>query len=103
MNICNHVFIHEDSIIYEHGAFREEIAIDQIIEIAVVTTDEGPIVDDVFVVLKSAQNEIRIPQEAENFDAMFDVFKNLEGFNYEAFIEAMSSTENAKFVCWQKT
>ncbi len=102
MNICNHVFIHEDSIIYEHGMMRDEIALDQIIEIAVVTTDEGPFVDDVFVVLKGAQNEITIPQEAENFEALFDVFKKFEGFNYEAFIEAMSSTENAKFVCWTK-
>ena len=102
MNLCNHITLHPDSIIYEHGMFREEIAPDQIIEIAVVTTDEGPFVDDVFLVLSGDDKEIKIPQEAENFEALFDVFKKFEGFNYEAFIEAMSSTENAKFVCWKR-
>ncbi len=102
MNLCNHITLHPDSIIYEHGMMRDEIALDQIIEIAVVTTNEGPFVNDVFVVLKGAQNEIKIPQEAENFEALFDVFKKFEGFNYEAFIEAMSSTENDKFVCWKR-
>jgi len=102
MNLCNHVTLHPNAIIYEHGMMRDEIAIDQIIEIAVVTTDEGPFADDVFVVLKSDQSEMKIPQEAENFDSLFDVFKKFEGFNYEAFIEAMSSTENERFVCWQK-
>lgn len=102
MNLCNHITLHDTSIIYEHGMMRDEIALDQISEIAVVTTDEGPFVDDVFVVLKGAQNEITIPQEAENFEALFDVFKKFEGFNYEEFIEAMSSTENAECVCWQK-
>lgn len=101
MNLCNHITLHPDSIIYEHGMFREEIAIDQIAEIAVITTDEGPFVDDVFLVLSGDDKEIKIPQDAENFEAMFDVFKKFEGFNYEAFIEAMSSTENAKFVCWK--
>jgi len=102
MNLCNHITLHDTSILYEHGMMRDEIAIDQIIEIAVVTTDEGPFADDVFVVLKSDQSEMKIPQEAENFDSLFDVFKKFEGFNYEAFIEAMSSTENERFVCWQK-
>lgn len=102
MNICNHIFIHPSLIIYEHGMMRDEIAHEQINEIAVITTDEGPFVDDVFLVLSGGDKEIKIPQEAENFEALFDVFKKFEGFNFEAFIEAMSSTENAKFVCWRR-
>lgn len=102
MNLCNHITLHPDSIIYEHGMMRDEIAHEQINEIAVVTTDEGPFVDDVFLVLSGGDKEIKIPQEAENFEALFDVFKKFEGFNFEAFIEAMSSTENAKFVCWRR-
>jgi len=102
MNLCNHITIHDTSIIYEHGLWREEIAFDEITQIDLVTTSEGPFSEDVFAVLRGKDKEIAIPQNAENFDSLFDVFKKFEGVNYEAFINAMSSTENAKFVCWEK-
>ena len=102
MNLCNHITLHPNAIIYEHGAFREEIALDEITQIDLVTTSEGPFSEDVFAVLRGKDKEITIPQNTENFESLFDVFKKFEGFNYEAFIEAMSSTENERFVCWQK-
>ncbi len=45
---------------------------------------------------KGEQNEVTIPHEIEDFEPLFDEFKKFEGFNYETFIEAMSSTEHAK-------
>ena len=102
MNICNHVTLHPNSLIYEHGMFREEIAFGEITQIDLVTTSDGPFFEDVFAVLRGQDKEITIPQNAENFELLFEVFKAFEGFSYEAFIEAMSSVENATFVCWKK-
>jgi len=81
---------------------REAIGWEEVIEIAIVTTDEGPFAPDVWVLFIGESGGCSIPQGANGFDMLFDVFKKFPGFNYKAFIKAMSSTENAKFVCWRK-
>jgi hypothetical protein len=73
-----------------------------VIQIVVVTTDQGPFVQDVFLEFRGHGQSCVIPTDAEGFEGLFEVFKRFEGFKYETFIEAMSSTDYAEFVCWQK-
>jgi hypothetical protein len=64
----------------------ESILWDELQEVNIVTTDEGPAVDDVFWVLSGNGKGCAVPS----------------GFNNAAVIQAMGSTQNAKFVCWKR-
>lgn len=75
---------------------------DEILEILVETNDQGPFADDVFFVLVTRDVEIKIPHSDSNAEELFMRLQNFEGFDDEVFIEAISSAENKRFVCWKK-
>ncbi|GHU06754.1 hypothetical protein FACS1894158_14110 [Betaproteobacteria bacterium] len=81
---------------------QETIQWSELKEVAVITTDEGPFVDDVFWVLSGADTGCLVPGEADGAKELLARLQKLPGFNNEAAILAMGSTENAKFVCWSK-
>ena len=43
-----------------------------------------------------------IPQGAAGEEGLLDRLQKLEGFDNNAVIEAMSATENERFVCWRR-
>jgi hypothetical protein len=43
-----------------------------------------------------------ITQEAEGADKLLEALQKLPGFDNDAVIKAMSSTSNAKIVCWKR-
>jgi hypothetical protein len=43
-----------------------------------------------------------IPQSAPESTPLLERLQRLPGFDNEAFIRAMSSTEDATFVCWRR-
>ncbi|CAN5383365.1 hypothetical protein BH11PLA2_BH11PLA2_07880 [soil metagenome] len=69
---------------------------------AVETTSLGPFVEDVFFFLESAACRYLFPQSSQNHDAVLEHDYELPGFDSNAFCDSMSSTENARFVCWQR-
>jgi hypothetical protein len=71
-------------------------------EVAIVTTDEGPLVDDMFFVLFGSSRECRVSKRADGAMELLGRLQELPGFRNETALQAMGSTENARFLCWSK-
>ena len=80
----------------------EEIMWDDLNEVCIVTTDQGPALDDVFYVLTGNGKGCAVPSEAVGVKELLPRLQSLPNFNNQVAIQAMSSTTNAKFVCWQR-
>jgi hypothetical protein len=80
----------------------ETVGWDDLKEVAIVTTDEGPFATDVMWLLVGEESGCVVPQGATGEDELLGRLQSLPGFNNEAVIEAMGSTSNRKFVCWEK-
>ena len=81
----------------------EEVAWKDLVEVQIVTTDEGPYVDDVFYLLVGAnETGCVVPQEDPQSGALLTRLQALPGFDNGKVIEAMGCAENARFVCWKK-
>ena len=68
--------------------------------VTIRTTDEGPFAEDVFWVLTTESQVCIVPQGADGQVDLFDQLLKLPGFDCQAMIVAMSSTDNAEFPCW---
>jgi hypothetical protein len=66
------------------------------------TTGDGPFVDDLFWVLAGQRSRCVIPDTAQGVDLLLEQLQQLPGFQNEVLIEAMSSTTEQMFLCWQK-
>ena len=73
-------------------------------EVGILTTDEGPVREDVFYLLiaEDGKSVCVVPQSSEGCDQLLERLQELPGFYNEAVIKAMGSTSNAKFVCWKR-
>jgi len=75
-----------------------------LVRVSVLTTDEGPFVEDVFFVLESADGKgCVVPQEADHDSRLLEFLQKLPGFDNEQLVRAMTSVENARFLCWERT
>ena len=81
----------------------ESIRWDELHEIGIVTTDEGPWVDDVFWLFLNADSSkgCAASNDAVGFPALLERLQRLPGFNDEAVVQAMGSTVNDRFVVWR--
>src|SRR5687768_8226449 len=74
-----------------------------LVEVEIVTTDEGPWVDDVFFLLVGGDGTgCCVPQGAPGSETLLDRLQALPEFDNGKVIEAMACSENARFVCWKK-
>ena len=80
----------------------EEVKWDDLDKVDIMTNDLGPFVEDVYWVLHGKDSGCVIPQEVKESDKLLEKLQSLPNFNSEAFIEAMSCTENNTFTIWQK-
>jgi|SRR6185436_16010459 hypothetical protein len=81
----------------------EAVAWKDLVEVEIVTTDEGPFVDDVFFLLVGAEGTgCCVPQGAPGSEGLLDRLQGLPEFDNEKVIQAMGCAENARFVCWRK-
>jgi hypothetical protein len=71
-------------------------------KVEVVTTGEGPSAPDVFWVLHGTNGGCSVPQGATGDKELLARLQTLPGFDNRAFIEAMSSTSDRRFLCWQR-
>ncbi len=94
--------ISEDEIACEHPERkRESIRWDQIIEIRLVTTDEGPFEPDMWYLFIRESEGCSVPGEAKDFDLLWDELeKRFDDFNYAPIINA--GTDNDQKTLWKK-
>lgn len=81
----------------------EEVAWENLVEVQIVTTDEGPFVDDVFFLLAGSGGKgVCVPQGAPGSEPLLERLQALPDFDNDQVIEAMGCSENARFVCWKR-
>lgn len=81
----------------------ETVAWNDLVEVQIVTTDEGPFVDDVFFLLVGADGSgCCVPQGAPGSEGLLERLQRLPDFANDKVIEAMGCSENGRFVCWKK-
>ena len=100
------VVITADSVTRFRGdGVQESVRWDDLVEVGIITTDEGPWFEDVYWVLKASDRKsgCAVPQCAEGSNKLLEALQKLPGFDNEAVIKAMGSTSNARFVCWRRT
>jgi hypothetical protein len=68
----------------------------------VETNDAGPFVEDVYFYLEGPDYGFYIPHGAEGTDELVRHLLGLPGFDAGTFSAAMTSTANARFVCWRR-
>jgi hypothetical protein len=76
---------------------------DDLVEISIVTTPDGPVFDDVFWVFTARDGRsLRMTQDEADGRDLLPVLQALPRFDNEAVIRAMQSVDHAKFVVWSK-
>lgn len=70
--------------------------------VMVITTAGGPFGTDVFWLLGGDGVQCWIPGDAAGFADLLTRLQKLPGFNNEAVVSAMGSTELTRFECWTK-
>lgn len=98
------ITINEEQLVcsYPSQNKTEFISWENINCIDVLTTDEGPYVCDVFILITDNNGGVAIPQDKEECKLVVDKIFKLPGFDFKQFTEAMGSTDNRKFNVWQK-
>ena len=71
-------------------------------EVSIITTDQGPFVEDVFWVLQGRETACIIPGGASGIYKLIERLQELPNFDDFGVIEAMGSTENNRFLVWSK-
>lgn len=97
--------VHDDQGVtrYLASGETESVAWDDLIGVYVRTDDSGPFMEDFhFALRRSDDGGCLLPQGLVD-EALLKRLFALPGFDYEAFIQASSSVENAVFTCWQRT
>ncbi|HEY9753867.1 MAG TPA: hypothetical protein V6C97_01755 [Oculatellaceae cyanobacterium] len=80
----------------------ESVRFDDLEEVYIVTTDQGPFVEDLFYVLKGHHGGTIIGQEwASRVGLMERLFK-LPNLNLEQIVQAMASIDNHAFLIWRE-
>jgi hypothetical protein len=96
------VIVTEDILTCTHPKRpTESIRWDQVQEITLVTTSEGPLLPDVWYLFVGDGTGCSVPSEAKGFDQLWDVFKNrFPTIDYTAMTAA--GTDDARKVIWNK-
>lgn len=75
---------------------------DDLAEIRIVTTDEGPMLPDVFWAFIGSSGRIVFPEMAHGYEAIRDRAMKMAGFDFDQSLAAMRSTSNAEFLVWTR-
>lgn len=79
----------------------ERVRWEDLKSVTIVTTDQGPFLEDVFFVFETKDAGVVISQEWSVKLKLLDLMdKKLEGVDNEQFIAAMGCTDNARFTIW---
>ena len=83
---------------------EETIRWNDVHEVGILTTDEGPLQEDVYFLLIASDRKsgCAVPQSSDGSKQLLERLQQFPGFDNEAVIKAMCSTSDAKFVCWKR-
>jgi len=70
-------------------------------KIVMRTTDEGPLLPDMFWHFIDADGEVAFPQGALGEQQIKERAMELEGFDFAQFIASQACTDNATFTVWK--
>ncbi|MDR3492556.1 MAG: hypothetical protein P4M12_11065 [Gammaproteobacteria bacterium] len=73
----------------------------EFLKFIVETNDSGPFGEDIFFILVTETDEIKIPQSIVDDNEFDEITQRFPNFDYAVFIEAMSSCKNFQFICWE--
>ena len=97
------VIVEEGRISYFGPDIGGVVAIDALDKVDIVTTDQGPMTEDLTWRLSDSYGQtLVIPGGAEGTSEMLDVLGTLPGFDHMAVVRAMGSTDNAHFKLWSR-
>ena len=98
------VTITDASVKVEHPEWPvREVFWNDIHEIKLINTDEGPWLPDIWMALIDDNKKVcLIPHGNKGFDQVFEIISKYEGFNMENFGKSMTYSDNAEFVLWVK-
>ena len=80
----------------------EQINWNEIEEIKLINTDEGPFLPDVWLILMGNGKGCSIPQGSDGWNKVYDIVSKYDGFNFENVIKSASCTDNETFELWQR-
>lgn len=84
------------------GKLLEGVRWDDLVKVSIMTTDEGPFVEDFFWLLQAADGSgAAIGQEQASEIDLLGRLQRLPRFDNVAVIEASGCCENREFVCWE--
>lgn len=97
------VKLDEFKVSVEHKKFgREEVYFENLTEINLINTDEGPWLPDIWLDLVSVDSKCRIPQGAHGYEEVFDKVSKYDGFDFGNVIKSNTCTDNRTFNLWNK-
>lgn len=79
-----------------------ELYWDELVGVAIETTNQGPFFEDVFWYLGAKDRTLHIPQSAQGFCKLLAQLQHLPNFDNKALAAAMVCMDNKIFICWQK-
>jgi hypothetical protein len=71
-------------------------------EVGIVTTDPGPVAEDLYWVLVGQASSCIVPGTSVGCDRLLARLQKLPDFDNLQVIRAMSSTSQGRFVCWRR-
>lgn len=98
------VQVDDSGVLRIEGELREQVAWNNVNEVRIVTTDEGPYREDVFFLLMEGENKgCVVPHEAAvRTDLLQELQRRFAGLDDATVIKAMGSTSNNTFVIWKR-
>lgn len=97
------VTITADAIVCRHlHGLVETVSWAELRAVLLETNDQGPFAIDVFWILVGERGGCVVPQGAAGAAELLARLQQLDGFDNEAVIQAMMSTDNQRFLCWQR-
>lgn len=93
--------ITESFIRVEHpNQQTQEISWNNINEIRLINTEEGPWLPDIWLALIGDNELCLIPHGSKGFDEVYEIVSKYKNFNFENFGKSMTSTSNEQFLLW---
>jgi len=98
------VQVDETGVLRVDGDVKEQVQWNEIEEIKIITTDQGPYREDVFFALAASNGKgCLVPHDAAVRTKLLEELQaRFPTLNDELVIEAMGSTSNKTFLVWKK-
>lgn len=103
---------HNQSIVVDGDSFKFSadsnaplvMTFDQLEKITIITTDQGPLLDDAFMALDFIDGPAwLLPSEHPHYNQVYEALSACLPLDYKQYILAMASADNAEFNIWTRT